>query len=286
MREERVEEEQSAREFVSSPVFRQILNWSALIFALVFFVVPRVSPFGGLNGAINDLNVFRRFSEWLIGKTEDLFRDYGYYVVFFGVLAENSMFIGLLVPGSVILLLGGLSAENGSISVWWVIGLAIAGTIIGDTLSYLTGRLGWARFMEKGAMGKALEKMREPVHSNSVWIILGYHFAGYSRLIGPVAAGLFHIPYRRWAPLDYLGATLWVIVFTSIGVIMGLAGVEFGDTKRMVQILEIGIFAVFGTAVVLAFIRFNKEQGGSGGGPATRPGHGHPATVVVPVDDN
>ncbi|MBI5287654.1 MAG: DedA family protein [Chloroflexi bacterium] len=281
-----MEEEQRSGEFISSPLFRQILNWSALIFALVFFVVPRVSPFGGLNGAINDLNLFRRFSEWLVGKTEDLFRDYGYYVVFFGVLAENSMFIGLLVPGSVILMLGGLSAENGSISIWWVIGLAIAGTMIGDTVSYLTGRLGWARFMEKGTMGKALEKMREPVHSNSVWIILGYHFAGYSRLIGPVAAGLFHIPYRRWAPLDYLGATLWVIVFTSIGVIMGLAGVEFGDTKRMVQILEIGIFAVFGTAVVLAFIRFNKEQGGSGGGGAPRPGHGHPATVVVPVDDN
>ena len=40
---------------------------------------------------------------------------------------------------------------------------------------------------------------------NSVWIILGYHFAGYSRVVGPVAAGLFQIPYRRWAPLDYAG---------------------------------------------------------------------------------
>jgi len=283
-----VEEEQSAREFLSSPRFRQIVNWSALIFAVVFFIVPRVSPFGGLNGAINDLNVFRRFSEWLVGKTEDLFRDYGYYVVFFGVLAENSMFIGLLVPGSVILMLGGLSAENGSINIWWILALGVAGTIVGDTLSYLTGRLGWARFMEKGAMGRALDRMREPVHSNSVWIILGYHFAGYSRLIGPVAAGLFHIPYRRWAPLDYLGATLWVIVFTSIGFIMGLAGVEFGDTKRMVQILEMGIFVVFATAIVLAFVRFNKQHEGSGDGglPVPGQGHAHPATVIVPVDDN
>ena len=283
-----MEEEQSASEYLSSPRFRQILNWTALIFALVFFVIPRVSPFHGLNGFLNDLNVFRRFSEWLVGKTEDLFRDYGYYVVFFGVLAENSMFIGLLVPGSVILMLGGLSAENGSINIWWMLGLGVCGTIVGDTLSYLTGRLGWARFMEKGAMGRALDRMREPVHSNSVWIILGYHFAGYSRLIGPVAAGLFHIPYRRWAPLDYLGATLWVIAFTSIGYIMGMAGVEFGDTKRMVQILEIGIFAVFATAIVLAFIRFNKQQGGSDGGelPASMAGQPQPAPVVVPADDN
>jgi membrane protein DedA with SNARE-associated domain len=283
-----VEEEQPARELLASPLFRQIVNWVALIGALVLFVVPRVSPFEGLNSFLNDINVFRRFSEWLVGKTEDLFREYGYYVVFFGVLAENSMFIGLLVPGSVILMLGGLSAENGAINMWWVVLLGIGGTMIGDTLSYLTGRLGWARFMHKGPMGQALEKMREPVHSNSVWIILGYHFAGYSRLVGPVAAGLFHIPYRRWAPLDYAGATLWVIAFTSAGYVLGLAGVEFGDTKRMVQILELMIFVLFGAAVVLAFVRYNRGQGGSGGDGHPTPGSGSPraATVTLPVDDN
>ncbi len=254
-----------------------------LSFALVFFVIPRVSPFDGLNSAINELNVIRRFSEWLIGKTEALFKDYGYYVVFFGVLAENSIFLGLLVPGAVILILGGLSAQNGSISLWLVFALGIAGTIIGDTISYTIGRRGWARFMEKGAAGRALERMREPVESNSVWIILGYHFAGYSRLIGPVAAGLFQIPYRRWAPLDYLGGTLWVVVFTMIGVIMGMAGVEFGDTKKMVQLLEIGIFVVFCIAVVLAFARFNKGSGG--GDQDSASGRGQPATVIVPVDD-
>jgi undecaprenyl-diphosphatase len=278
-----VEEEPSARETIASPRFRQIVNFMALGFALVFFVIPRVSPFDGLNNAINELNVFRRFSEWLIGKTEDLFKDYGYYVVFFGVLAENSIFLGLLVPGAVILILGGLSAENGSINIWWVFALGIAGTTIGDTVSYMIGRLGWARFLEKGATGRALDKVREPIESNSVWIILGYHFAGYSRLIGPVAAGLFRIPYRRWAPLDYAGGTLWVVVFTMIGVMMGLAGVEFGDTKKMVQLLEIGIFIVFVVAVVLAYARFNKTSDGNTPVPAS--GRGRAAPVIVPVDD-
>jgi membrane protein DedA with SNARE-associated domain len=268
---------------VLSPRFRQILNWAALIVAAVFFVIPRVSPFDGLNSAINDLNVFRRFSEWLIGKTEDLFEDYGYYVVFLGVLAENSMFLGLLVPGAIILILAGLSAENGSINLWLVVGLALTATVIGDTISYLVGRLGWARFMEKGAMGRALERVREPVESNSAWIILGYHFAGYSRVVGPVAAGLFQIPYRRWAPLDYAGGALWVITFTTVGVILGLAGVEFGDTKRMVQIVEVAIFAIFALAVVLAFLRFYQTQERPGG-PSARP-PGPRSTVVVPVDE-
>ena len=84
---------------------QQALNWIALGVTLVFFVIPRVSPFDGVNSFLNDFNVFRRFSEWLVAKTEDLFREYGYYVVFFGVLAENSMFLGLFVPGAIILIL-------------------------------------------------------------------------------------------------------------------------------------------------------------------------------------
>lgn len=279
-----MEEEQSASEFIASPRFRQIVNWSALIAAAVLFIVPRVSPFEGLNSFLNDLNFFRRFSEWLIAKTEDLFREYGYYVVFFGVLAENSMFLGLFVPGAIILILGGLAAENGSINLALVIFLGITATIIGDTISYFIGRMGWARFLEKGSMGKALDRVRGPVASNSVWIILGYHFAGYSRVIGPVAAGIFQIPFRRWAPLDYAGGALWVITFTMVGVGLGLAGVEFGDTKRMVSLVEIGIFIAFCAAVVFAFVRFNKSAGGDSDDDSSSRS-GRPATVIIPVDD-
>jgi membrane protein DedA with SNARE-associated domain len=267
----------------SSPRFRQIVNWTVLIVAGLLFVVPRVSPFEGVNSAINDLNFFRRFSEWLIAKTEQLFANYGYYVVFFGVLAENSMFLGLFVPGAIILVLAGLAAENGAINLGLVLVLAIVATILGDTRSYLIGRLGWARFMERGAMGRALDRVREPVTSNSVWIILGYHFAGYSRVIGPVAAGIFQIPFRRWAPLDYTGGVLWVIAFTAVGYILGLAGVEFGDTKRMVQLVEIGIFVLFCLAVAFAFFRYYQsrdDEGGRSGGPDSR------STVIVPVNDD
>ena len=99
-------------------------NLNYIIFALVFFLVifPRVSPWDGLN---DYLRVFQRLSVWGLDKVEQLFDDYGYYVVFIGVLVENSMFLGLLVPGAVILILAGLAAENGSINIWYVFGLAI-----------------------------------------------------------------------------------------------------------------------------------------------------------------
>jgi undecaprenyl-diphosphatase len=257
-------------------------NSSWLVFAIAFvvFVLPRISPFDGLNA---HLSFVQRFSEWVLRELERLFKDYGYYVVFIGVLIENSMFLGLLVPGAIILILAGLSAENGSINLWYVLALAVTATIIGDTLSYFIGRLGWTKVLNRMGMAGMIEKVREPMESNSTWIILGYHLAGYSRVVGPAAAGIFRIPFRKWAPLDYAGGVIWVLLYTGLGVVLGLAGVEFGDTKRTVRLLEWIFLGLFAIGIVFAFARqarSGRDEGGPPGGGARRP-----ATVIVPVED-
>lgn len=248
------------------------LNWLLLGFAIVFIVLPRVSPWDGLN---DNLNVFSRVSEWVLGQVERLFKNYGYYVVFLGVLLENSMFLGLLVPGAIILILAGLSAENGSINIWLVLGLAFAATVIGDTISYMIGRYAWTSRLQRSGLGQLVERVREPMHSNSTWLILGYHLAGYSRVIGPAAAGIFRIPFRRWAPLDYTGGAIWVLLYTVAGVLLGVAGVEFGDTKRMVRIIEFFFLGLLIAGIMFGFARSARS---GGGGPS------RPATLIVPID--
>lgn len=248
-------------------------NWLALTFGLMFFVLPHVSPFATLNYYLNSP---QRFSQWTLGKLENLFADYGYYVVFLGVFLENAMFLGLLVPGSVILILGGLSAQNGSIDIWPVLALAVAATIAGDTLSYMIGRMGWAKAIEKGAAGSMVERLRAAMESNHVWIILGYHWAGYSRAVGPAAAGLFQIPYRRWAPLDYSGGAVWAVVYVMLGVVLGLFGVEFSDTKTLVKLLEFLFLGIFIAAIAFAWYRTSRI--------AARPVPA--ASIIVPADDD
>jgi membrane protein DedA with SNARE-associated domain len=245
-------EETPAADSAAVVWLRRNMNWLVLVGALVLIALPRVMPAGPVD---DYLSSFQRLSEWTLRKLEHLFKDYGYYVVFFGILAENSMFLGFLIPGSIILILAGLSAENGSINLWLVLGAAVAGALIGDTLSYATGRFGWRKSFERGGMGKMIERVRTKMDSNRTWIILGYHFAGYSRAVGPLASGLFKIPYRKWAPLDYAGATAWVIVYALIGVVLGLFGLEFGDTKKMARFLELFFTAVIVGAIGFAVLR-------------------------------
>jgi membrane-associated protein len=253
---------------------RRNANWLALAFVVVFVLLPRVSPFEGLNYY---LSFGARLSAWTLRRVQHLFVDYGYYVVFIGVLLENTMFLGLIVPGAIILILAGLAAQNGSIDLWPVIALGIAATLIGDSISYAIGRGGWARALERGSLADPLARIRDALQSRGRWFILVYHFAGYSRMVGPAAAGLFRIPYRRWAPFDYAGATLWVLTFTMIGVLMGTLGVKFDDTERLVRLTEL-LF----TGIVVAVIAWAIYRGSR----ARRAVPVEAPVTVIAVDDD
>jgi membrane protein DedA with SNARE-associated domain len=89
------------------------------------------------------------------------------------------------------------------------------------------------------------ERWQETFLTHARWVILSYHFLGYTRLIGPTAAGLLHLPYRRWAPLDYAGVTLWIIAFGSLGYVLGLMGLSLEDSEENVRIFE---------AIILFFV--------------------------------
>jgi membrane protein DedA with SNARE-associated domain len=250
-------EDHAADESAAAEWIQRNMTWLVLAGALVLILLPRLSPFQGLN---DYLNVFQRLSEWILARLQSLFKDYGYYVVFFGVLAENSMMLGLLVPGTIVLILAGLSAQNGSISLPLVIGLGVVAALLGDTISYQIGRLGWTRLLERFGLREMLEKVRGPMESNRGWIILAYHFAGYSRAVGPIAAGIFRIPFRKWAPFDYTGASVWVLAYVMIGVVLGLFGVQFDDTKRMARLLELFFTGLLVVALVVTVWRSIRQQ--------------------------
>src|SRR6266567_3779752 len=82
--------------------------------------------------------------DWLniIGEFYD---RYGYLTVFLGSLGENTAFLGLLLPGNSLALLGAVYARLGTLNLGWVILLASLGTILGYHIDYLLGRFVLAR---------------------------------------------------------------------------------------------------------------------------------------------
>ncbi len=207
------------------------------------------------------VEIFRGYGSllrWAVDTVQSLFEDYGYWVVFFGTLSENTLLVGLIVPGALVVLLAGLAAHDGTISWPEAIALGIAGTIIGDTISYFLGRYGWSRFGKTKLLREFYEKAREPLLKHGTWFVLFYHFAGYTRVIGPTAAGLLRMPFRRWAPADYGGAVLWIFCYFGIGYGLGVAGLTLDSTDSYFRYVEWAILIAVGTWVYFLMKKHQK----------------------------
>lgn len=233
-------------------------GWLIALAIAALVVIGRLTPFRPVQGFFDNFSWLTRQA---LKITEDLFESYGYLTVFFAPLLENTILLGAIIPGVLVMMLAGLAAHEGLIDLWKAVPLAIVGAWIGDTISYGIGRFGWQRLGPESRLVKMGERMREPLLQHSIWLVLVYHFAGYSRLIGPAAAGFIRMPFRRWLVLDYAGAALWVSVYMTVGYLLGVASLSLDDSDRNVRIFEAILFGMGAVAVVTVMMRSRRQEG-------------------------
>src|ERR1700693_2046633 len=78
-------------------------------------------------------------NEW-IKLLGEFYNHYGYLTVFLGTLGENTAFLGILLPGNSLALLGAVYARLGTLNLGWVILVASLGTILCYHVDYFIGR--------------------------------------------------------------------------------------------------------------------------------------------------
>jgi membrane protein DedA with SNARE-associated domain/membrane-associated phospholipid phosphatase len=141
-----------------------------------------------------------------------------------GVFAflETGAFVGLIAPGETAILVGGLVAGQGHISIVVLIALVWACAVGGDMASFFLGRkLGRQFLVRYGPKVSITEERLERVEAffarhGGKAIFLG-RFIGLVRAIAPFLAGSSHLPLRRFAPYDIVGAGLWGTTYCLLG---------------------------------------------------------------------
>ncbi len=141
-----------------------------------------------------------------------------------GVMAflETGAFIGLVAPGETTVIVGGLVAGQGEISLTVLIAIVWSCAVAGDVTSYMLGRrLGRDFMVRHGARVKITEERLEHVERfferrGGMTILIG-RFIGLVRAIAPFVAGASRMPLRKFLPYDILGAGLWATTFCVLG---------------------------------------------------------------------
>jgi len=147
-------------------------------------------------------------------------------LLFLGAALESSAFLGFIVPGETIVILGGVLASAGLLGLPETITAVVAGAIIGDSIGYELGRhLGrpWLQRhgrlvgMHGGVLARADELF---AHHGGKAVIIG-RFVGFLRAMAPFVAGASRMPYRRFVVYNALGALVWGPACVLLGYSLG-----------------------------------------------------------------
>jgi undecaprenyl-diphosphatase len=147
---------------------------------------------------------------------------YTYAVVGVMALLETGAGIGLVAPGELAVVIGGVTAGQGHTDLVALIAIVWVCAFAGDLFSYVLGRrLGRGFLLEHGHIVKLTPERLQQVEAflarhGGKTILVG-RFIGLVRALTPFVAGSSRMPARRFVPATFVAAGIWSAAFSLVG---------------------------------------------------------------------
>lgn len=149
---------------------------------------------------------------------ESLLTEYGYPI----------LIIGTFLEGETVMVLGGVAAHLGYLSLEGVIACGFIGTLSGDQLFFFIGRRHGQAFLNRYPTWQArTQRVLSTFEHHHNLLILGFRFLYGLRTATPFALGLSSVSYLRFGILNLIGAGIWAVS-------VALAGYYFGNAVEVI----------------------------------------------------
>jgi len=135
----------------------------------------------------------------------------GYWIAFFAALLETTIGLGLILPGSTIILFLGALSSRGYLDVGDLIWFSILGAIIGDNINYFLGRKYFHKWLQKGfwfLKAGHVEKAKHFMDTHGAKSVFLGRFIPSVKEVVPFIAGSLKMDQRKfmfWNGGDRLG---------------------------------------------------------------------------------
>jgi membrane protein DedA with SNARE-associated domain len=186
---------------------------------------------------------------------EALILSYGYIAILLGTFLE----------GETILILGGLAAHLGYLSLTGVMLAAFTGSLAGDQLFFFLGRRHSQGFIARFPRWKQrTQRVRHLLERYHMPMILLFRFLYGLRTVAPFAMGMSRIPAITFIALNALGALVWAIAVGTGGYVFGSAlEVIIGNIKHY-ELYALTVIIVCGAALWSIYVYHKNHRVRSG----------------------
>jgi membrane protein DedA with SNARE-associated domain len=208
---------------------------------------------GLMTGVIDPTAVARALSD-VVGHLG----GWAYVAVGGMAFAETGAFVGLVVPGETVVVVGGVAASHGDVSLPLIGVAAWIGAWAGDAASFHLGRrygptviAPIARRLRISA--QRLSSLERALARHGGRTVVVGRFIGFVRALAPFMAGASGMRYRDLAPWSLAGSAAWAFAFTLVG--FKFAGAVESASRRTSLVLA----AIAAAVAVLLVLRHRRR---------------------------
>jgi membrane-associated protein len=176
-------------------------------------------------------------------------------VVFALPALEASTLLGIVVPGELVLVLGGVLAHQGRVPLWAAVAAGAAGAAVGDSLGYAVGRRVGERLLAR--VPRRLVQPSQVERATALLRRLGGRavfvgrFTAALRALVPGLAGTARMPYRTFLAWNLAGGVLWATGFVLLGFAAGPAWRTAERVAGRTGLVLLGVIVAGAAAAVL-----------------------------------
>jgi membrane protein DedA with SNARE-associated domain len=191
-------------------------------------------------------------------------QDWAIAVMFITAFGESFAFLGLIFPGTTLLVAAGALIKSGTLSAWPIMIGAVLGAVLGDTVSYWIGRRFGGRLAEVWPFSRnprLLAVGMQFFHQHGGKSVFIGRFFGPVRAVIPLAAGIMQMSPRLFWLANVTSALVWAPLLLLAGDAVAAAGERVIGSENTVLLLLGGMTLCGILAALWAVFRAARSKG-------------------------
>jgi len=192
------------------------------------------------------IKLFLPSAQELLGIVENLYRQFGYWIVLLAGIGESVFLLGFYLPGSAAILLGAALAKSGVVFLPLIILLGTVGLTTGYTINYFLGKYGWYHLLARFGFEKGIQMAEKKLKAHQKkTLFLGYISPNTGAFIS-TAAGISQLPFKTFFVITFCSQLFWATIWGITAYSLGNVFIEF--------FLKYAIVIIYGV-IAIVFLR-------------------------------